>query len=210
MSGGVTMEAGHTIPARYTIEHRGNCVLIDGLVPAGAFKALTHLVPESSVMDPDVARMFGVTFAMGPAAELQTLRDSRTEQEVLAQRALRPNLSPGAQRWLAAGERGMSSEALFTRLSGVNCTSDASDGVARVDHPYDPADFRRCRLMLEACPELEARLNDAAGMSKEWAALIQAWGTLCDTLDAECPGWRNPYAGSAPKTYSLIKRAIGR
>lgn len=194
----------------YTIEHRGECILIDGEVPMSAFGTLVMLAPKDSVMDPDAARMLGVTFAFGPADQLETLRAARADAEVKHQSAMFPELSPGAQRWLACGERGASSEALFSRLTGVNCTRGYRDGVAKADHPYDPADFRRCRLMLEACPELEARLNDAAGMSKEWAALIQAWGTLCDTLDAECPGWRNPYAGSAPKTYSLIKRAIGR
>jgi hypothetical protein len=211
VSAGVQAVVGGNERVAYTIEHRGDCILIDGEVPMSAFGTLVMLAPNDSVMDPDAARMLGVTFAFGPADQMEALKATRADAETKHQGAMFPQLSPGAQRWLASGQRGMSSEALFTRLSGVNCTSGASDGVARVDHPYDPDDFRRCRLMLEACPELEANLNEAAGMSQQWAALIQVWGTLCDSMDWESPDWRNPKKGSrAPATYQLIKKAIGR
>jgi hypothetical protein len=166
---------------------------------------------KAVILDQDVGRMAGASFAIGEPAVLAELRQ---RLEAGALQAARQNyhgkLSPEAIRWLANGERGMSSEALFTRLSGINCTKGTSDGVARVDHPYDPADFRRCRLMLEACPELAVNLKNAAGMSPQWKDLVYLWDEICAAMDEECPNWRKPYAGSAPKTYALIKRAIGR
>lgn len=165
---------------------------------------------KAVILDQDVGRMAGASFAIGEPAVLAELRERLAAHAILSTVQKNPGISSGAQMWLAAGERGMSSEALFTRLSGINCTSGASDGVARNDHPYDPADFRRCRLMLEACPELAERLNDAAGMSPAWAGLVDQWDTICATMDAECPDWRDGRSQYANKTYQLIKQAIGR
>ena len=211
MSAGVQAMAGGHERIAYTIEHRGQCILITGEVPMSAFGTLTMLAPKNAVMDPDAARMLGVTFAMGPADELASLKAARAEAELHFAETMFPQLSVGAQKWLATGERGASSEALFSRLTGVNSTRGHRDGVAKTNHPYNPEDFRRCRLMLEACPELAAKLNDAAGMSPEWKDLIYLWSDICATMDDEVPDWRDPWHhGYAPNTHSIIKRAIGR
>ena len=188
----------------YTVEHRGNCVIITGAVPMDAFGVLTKLAPANAVLSPDVARMCGANFAFGPAEELEALRASMAERAARLERGLHPELSDGAVNWLASGERGASSEALFSRLSGVNCNAPNKP---RTDNPYDPADLRRCRLMLEACPELAAKLDEAMDMSPQWAALIRIWPTLCECMDAECPDWRNGRSRAAPTTYKRMQAA---
>lgn len=193
-------------------------VLGYGPQPINFFVEAARLLSTAAAVDTDVARMAGATFAVGEPEALAELR-KRLEPGALERAALDcatsfgrlpEGLSPGAIKWMAVGERGASSEALFTWLSGVNITRGSMDGVAHTDHPRDPADFRRCRLMLEACPELAAQLNEAAGMSLEWSVLIQLWGTICDTMDAEAPDWREATSQPAPNTYQLIKMAIGR
>ena len=49
--------------------------------------------------------------------------------------------------WLAVGERGLSSEAIALTALGLEPTG------FRASWPHDPADLRRCLLLLEAVPE---------------------------------------------------------
>jgi len=195
----------------YTIEHRGSCVLITGAVPLGAMGALCQLAPKNAVMDADAATVLGVTFAIGLADDLRALRAAATPSYERTIRQQQPRLSEAAIAWLAKGERGMSSEAMFERLTGEKCTRESPSRDARTAHPYDPDDLRRCRLLLEWVPELQPLLPSMAKVSPAWAGLVEAWDDICATMDAECPDWRNPRRGSsAPKTYQLIKQAIGR
>lgn len=112
-------------------------------------------------------------------------------------------LSPEAVRWLAKGERGVSSNTLFTHLTGVDATT------GHVSHPHDPADFRRCRLLLERCPELQPRLERIRKVSRVWNALVENWNALCLLMDTEAPRWREPDNGQrASETYALMREII--
>jgi hypothetical protein len=193
--------------AAYIIEHHANCVFITGTVPAAAFPVLSKLAPEGSVMDPDVARICGVTFALGLPEDLAELRKAGAASAETRERINNPGLSEAATKWLASGKRGVSSEAIFTHLTGVKCSRDS--GFEAI--PYDPSDFRRCQLLLEQVPELQPLFHRMAEVSPKWAALVKAWPGIIAALDREAPGWRDGRAGgSAPTAYELIQRAIGR
>lgn len=113
-------------------------------------------------------------------------------------------VTPEMVEWLANGERGISSDTMFTNLTGINAMRRSSQS-----HPYDPADLRRCRLLLERCPILLLRLHMMRDVSKEWAGLIDQWEVICSSMDDESPKWRDA-RGSAPKTYELMRKATGR
>ena len=205
MSSTANLIGGHERVA-YTVEHRGGCVLITGAVPMDKIGALAKLAPDDSVMDADAATVLGVTFAIGLPDDLRALRAAATPSYERAIRQRNPGLSEAATMWLAHGERGISSETMFTHLTGVNALRGD-----RKDHPYDPDDFRRCRLLLEAVPDLQPLLPKMADVSPAWAGLVEAWANICATMDRETPNWRNPKRGDrAPLTYQLIKTAIGR
>lgn len=189
----------------YTVEHRGSCVLITGAVPAAAFPTLAQLAPGGSVMDQDCARVWGATFAFGPEGELEALRKAGTENAYRHERAKHPAISDAAARWLAGGERGISSNFIFTRLTGVNAMGGWS--TERDCHPHDPADFRRCRLLLEQVPELGPLFPKMAEVSPTWARLVERWDAICAVMDEEAPKWREGRGQIAPKTYDLIKQA---
>ena len=53
--------------------------------------------------------------------------------------------------WLAMGERGLSSEFIVLHLTGTPMNSRRWG----VRYPLDPADFRRCQLLLKAVPLAE-------------------------------------------------------
>lgn len=190
----------------YTIEHRGDCVLITGAVPVTALSALIKLVPKNSVMSPDVARIWGATFAFGPEEDLQELREAGEIVAMQREKQANPCLPQDALQWLAFGERGISSETILSCLTGANILH-----MHKWSHPYDPADFRRCRLLLEAVPELADRLHMMSAVSPQWAALVRDWHGICTAMDAEIPNWRTPKSSDgAPHTYELIKAAIGQ
>lgn len=107
-------------------------------------------------------------------------------------------------RWLANGRRGISSNAIVTHLTGID--ADGRYGWPG-DHPHDPDDLWRCRLLLEQVPELRHELPRMASRSGVWAELVEHWQELCDLMDAEAPEWYSG-KGSAPRTYALMKRLI--
>lgn len=108
-------------------------------------------------------------------------------------------LSANAIMWLANGRRGLSSETLFTFLTGCDAEGDSGH-----HYPHDPDDMSRCRRLLEACPELVAHLPRVAAAGPEWAALVPRWDEVCALMDQEAPEWRKGH-GRAPQTYELMK-----
>jgi hypothetical protein len=109
-------------------------------------------------------------------------------------------ISGAAMKWQRSGEHGISSNAIFSKLTGFPLTGTWGFG-----HPHDPDDLRRCRLLLDAVPEFAARLGEMAACGPEWAELVAAWPVLCETMDAEI----KKYDGAKrPETYRLMRNAI--
>lgn len=185
----------------YTVTERGGCRIITGELPLSAIGVLTHGMSRKAVMDVNLARMLGATFVVGEPADIDRLKE---DPSVVAQARDRvstthQHLSDAARAWLATGERGISSDAMFARLSGSVPRTTAT--------PSDTADLRRCRLLLEQVPEFGTKFPMMADISPTWAALVQRWDELCTLMDAETPDWRKG-GGVAVKTYYLMK-AIG-
>ena len=108
-------------------------------------------------------------------------------------------------RWYAYGENGVSSETLARHLGGVRLSGWDSE-------PLDPADFRRCELLLRAVPLLRLRLPEMAAVSPIWAELAARWDEISELLELEIPGiygagW--PRKASAPRTYALMQQIRG-
>lgn len=191
---------------RFTIIERDNCVLVEGALPSSWFCTIAEHMPKGAVMSAQLAGMVGANFAFGLQKDVDALIASITPavEAAARQNMKHADLSDAATRWLASGQRGNSSETIFTHLTGV----DANRG-SRNSHPYDPDDLRRCRLLLEQCPELVPLFPKMADVSKAWAGLVPEWETICKTMDEESPEWRAG-KGSAPKTYKLMNLATGR
>lgn len=104
--------------------------------------------------------------------------------------------------WLRAGERGSSSNAIVSHLTGL------PTGRCDLAYPRDPADLRRCVLLLEACPTLAERFGEMKTASPTWSRFVDAWPSLIAAFDAEKPGWRKAWAGNATKTYARMREVI--
>ena len=104
--------------------------------------------------------------------------------------------------WLAVGERGLSSEAIALTSLGLHPTG------LRASWPHDPADLRRCLLLLEKVPETrEDGLLVLAERCPKWAALVKVWNRLSETLRSEI-GEALSARDSAPETYALMREAL--
>ncbi len=109
-------------------------------------------------------------------------------------------MSPEAIQWLANGDRGLSSNTMFTRCLGVDAERWGPS------YPLDPDDLTRCVKLIESVPEVldnfHAKMSEAGPV---WAALAARWDELVRLLDYELPGWRDGQRGNAPRTYDLMK-----
>lgn len=194
------------VAANYRVDHHGNCILVFGAVPVSEFGSLTKRVPQDSVMDTHLARIAGASFAMGPREETKALVALMSGAAIERARAMYAGTELGedAVKWIAVGERGSSSDAVFLKLAGIRPHGMSGDTTA---HPRDIDDLRRCRLLLEQVPELAARIGNMSGVSREWTALISKWDEICRTMDEEAPGWRDG-KGSSPNTNALMRGCL--
>jgi hypothetical protein len=80
--------------------------------------------------------------------------------------------------WIRHGERGISSETMFEKLTGRIIKESAWGPLP----PADPSDFRRCHLLLEAVPELRAKMDGLREISPVWSRLVDNWDKLTGML----------------------------
>ena len=99
--------------------------------------------------------------------------------------------------WMATGETGMSSKTLaFAALGELS---------GRISYPYDPADLRRCLLLIRRCPKVSDAILILADHNKQWAALAKEWDALTHMLEDEIGHDLPSYGWEAPKTYHAMK-----
>lgn len=106
--------------------------------------------------------------------------------------------------WLATGERGISSEAIVSHLTGVPVGGRPGSG----GYPYDPSDFNRCHKLLERCPQLRLELHRMAELGPVWKLLVERWDKITRLFLAEV----EQGTGRAPRTYKVMQslRETGR
>lgn len=73
--------------------------------------------------------------------------------------------------WHKHGEQGMSSMAMFQRMSGMQLFQRPFS-----NHPLDPDDFKRCYKLLETIPEWKKQLHIMRNVSDVWDRLIDNIG----------------------------------
>lgn len=98
-------------------------------------------------------------------------------------------ISLRAVEWLAHGDRGLSSETIFTHLTGIDAVGSCNRRPRW--HPTDAGDLGRCRRLLEDdVPELRPAFTRMGEVSAVWKRLVKHWDALCALMDREAPDWR--------------------
>lgn len=96
--------------------------------------------------------------------------------------------------WIGTGEVGASSTAMA--LAAVGAKNDGR-------YPFDPDDFNRCLLLLEAVPEIRQNMDKVAAINAFWSRLIEHWDELEKCfIDEVGLGWTK--GKRAPKTYEIL------
>jgi hypothetical protein len=110
-------------------------------------------------------------------------------------------LSKEALEWLQNGEQGISSNAIFTHLTGVKISG------WNLAPPGYPEDLIRCRLLLNKVPEFQKRFHEMKSLSDEWATMVEHWDELCLMMNRESPMWSSfsSFTGTFPKTSKRMK-----
>lgn len=104
---------------------------------------------------------------------------------------------PGLLEWFHFGETGVSSRFIVDYLVHGHQPRP-------FDAPVDPADFRRCELLLRAVPTLRLEFHRMANVSPRWEHLVKKWDGILGLIDEEVPGVWDSSNGSAPRAYALM------
>lgn len=123
------------------------------------------------------------------------------EELAKPEKSVTPNM--GMTAWMASDHTGRSSMYMAWRL---HCAAGIQAGtrppLQEYAYPLDPDDLKRCIWLLDACPILRPCFKEMAKTGPEWAALIERWDELEQTLREELP------SGSAPRTYALMQDVL--
>lgn len=189
----------------FRVVNRNGCTLVFGAAPATQLAALMKAASEEDnrcQIDGNLARMAGANFAWGTREAIAAMKAEYAVDARAKTAAAHPEADPALVKWLATGERGSSSDAIVDHLTGLL-------GGGKTSHPWDPADLRRCRLLLKEVPSLAVSFHaKMPTLSPVWARLVAVWDELCATMDQECPEWAAG-DGRASQTMRKMKEAIG-
>lgn len=102
----------------------------------------------------------------------------------------------GLDAWFSSDDTGLSSQYLASVLS--------DRGLIENNHPHDPTDFGRCVRLLDAVPELRAKLPRLSDVKhgRVWTAIYEYWAELELLYREESP------SGSCPRCYNLMNQII--
>lgn len=98
-----------------------------------------------------------------------------------------------ARWWKQRGERGTSSNTIFNAFGADELP------LGRHDIPHDPADFRRCKRLLDLIPEWRSQLHRVVVQFPYWKPFVDRWDEMEALYNEERP------KGEAPKLYALMQ-----
>jgi hypothetical protein len=113
----------------------------------------------------------------------------------------RPKPTPAGdwRAWITNGDTGISSETIWTALSGTQMTG----GCWRPGTPIDASDFGRCYRLLQVMPEWRARIGEVADRYPAWRPMAEAWEELTALYEAEV------HTGMCERLYARMRELRG-
>lgn len=108
--------------------------------------------------------------------------------------------------WIMHGELGVSSTSIVERMENMPIGTILPHMQKRT-HPYDPDDFRRCQVLLDAVPSYQERLPELLSVGPEWHTVVVHWNDIDRLIEEEVPGYRKTpkKKGKARKAYAYMQ-----
>jgi len=75
-----------------------------------------------------------------------------------------------AAEWIVSGDTGVSSEAIWAVMMGVNAEWASV--------PWDSEDFGRCLRLIEKIPEWKKRLPEVVEKHSSWKGVVRFWDEI--------------------------------
>lgn len=180
MSWGVNAEMGDFSDKEpeYKIEKRSGCTVIWGSIPLEDMISLSIKEPSEVIMSTDLPSKMGASFVFGTRENLEALAKDpdlpicpvRLEE---AERARKKGLPESFVDWLVDGDRGMSSNAIAQKVTGVITSREY------IAHPLDTSDFGRCLGVIDALISDSMSEKDIVkqmvGLTPTWTRLAWQW-----------------------------------
>jgi len=160
----------------YQIEVTDNALIVRGQIPVDGLRTIEKLAKDSGfdMLDIGAAPALHATMVFVNKKSSVALRDSIAEK----------NRSLSAQqRWLQGTDTGVSSRAIFARMTSP--AQDVSDLPIECHHPLDPDDFGRCYRLFQMFPEWRLRIKEMRRVSPQWASLVDHWNELEKLWESE-------------------------
>ena len=200
--------APENVENTFSVTTQEGCTIVKGSVPMMMMASLMKGQSKDSVIDMHLGSLFGATLVFGRPKDLMRLRAVAPVRPVDESQFSTFQLKSGARDWIEWGEHGLSSVYLFWALTGYSMTE--SEPSCHV--PIDPADLRRCILMLDIC-ELNDDFAESAFPDSAigWSSFQERWEQLVTTFTGEVPDFKDiDCSKSAPSTYAIMKSLRGR
>lgn len=189
----------------YTVTKEHGCTVVRGSVPLlDLANIIEDYSQQGSVINIQLANMLNAVVVIGTPdscrAALKSLGfTTAPSPEILETHSLQERID----LWRLKGEVGSSSLAMASALTG-DVTPENT-----FPHPVDPADFRRCALLLKWAPELKDRLCELKSLSPQWEAIVSHWDEFERLLDEEVPGWDTEIPdGHSVILYELMSKIL--
>lgn len=186
---------------QFSVTVRGGVYLITGGITTAQICGFSSMLDDDAIFSTRLAEITGANLVIGTGDDIEALikeLEPDYVKGVVSQHSAKEALTPNMVKWLASGRRGVSSNTMFSVMTGVAAMNDWG-----YSHPHDPDDLSRCRRLLEQVPEFQSQLWKLKPVSKQWSALVDHWDELCRIMDEEAPDWRSG-KGLALKTFELM------
>lgn len=92
-------------------------------------------------------------------------------------------IDENAVRWLANGNRGISSNTLFEKITGMSCGRHDD----HLDAPSDAWDLARCMRLVVVCPQFRPLIHRVRTVNRRWGIVVENWDILEAILRVEWP-----------------------
>lgn len=178
----------------YTIEVRDGVTIVRGSMEMMAMSKLLLEQPKGCFLNTDLSRILGALVAFGKPEDTEAL----LAKVKLTNTDRAPGLPADAAEWLANGEQGLSSMAIFVSYFGGSQTD--------LRTPGDPSDLGRCLNLLKQVPSIPS-VEHMRQVSPAWNALVDDWLVLSRSYEREYSAPEN-HQRTAPTTYALLKEAL--